>query len=290
MENTRSSPNCIGIVGLGLIGGSLGLDLQALGYQVHGLVHRSSTAVQAKERRLAQVISIDPKVLAECELIILALPIDQLLNPSDELLNALPTSAVITDVGSVKAPIVKVWRELHQNFVASHPMAGTNDAGVNAGRKGLFNKRPWVSTPETTTSQDALAIVRQLADELGAQWIEADPNMHDQAVALISHLPVLVSAALLKTLSNEENPSLIKLTQELASSGFADTTRIGGGNPKLGVNMVRNNTAAILRALRSYNKNLNQYEKTILDGNWTHFQSELEETKELRPKFLKNED
>ena len=155
MENKRSSPSCIGIVGLGLIGGSLGLDLQALGYEVHGLVHRSSTAQKAQDRKLAQVISIDTKILSDCELIILALPLDQLLKPSDYLLSALPKSAVITDVGSVKAPVVKVWRELHQNFVGSHPMAGTNDSGVGAGKKGLFNKRPWVTTPEAKTNQNS---------------------------------------------------------------------------------------------------------------------------------------
>jgi len=290
MENKRSAPSCIGIVGLGLIGGSLGLDLQALGYEVHGLVHRSSTAHKAQDRKLAQVISIDTKILSDCELIILALPLDQLLKPSDYLLSALPKSAVITDVGSVKAPVVKVWRELHQNFVGSHPMAGRNDSGVEAGIKGLFNKRPWVTTPEEKTNQNALAMVGQLAVQLGAQLIEADPNLHDQAVALISHLPVLVSAALLRTLSKEENPTIIKLAQQLASSGFADTTRVGGGNPNLGLAMVRNNKSAIVRALRSYNNNLHEYEKNILDENWAQFQTELEQTKELRPGFLKDDD
>ena len=289
MENKRSAPSCIGIVGLGLIGGSLGLDLQALGYEVHGLVHRSSTAQKAQDRKLAQVISSDTKILSDCELIILALPLDQLLKPSDYLLSALPTSAVITDVGSVKAPVVKVWRELHQNFVGSHPMAGTNNSGVEAGIKGLFNKRPWVTTPEAKTNQNALAMVGQLAVQLGAQLIEADPNMHDQAVALISHLPVLVSAALLRTLSKEENPTIIKLAQQLASSGFADTTRVGGGNPKLGTSMMATNTSAILQALASYRGTLEQLEQIILAQQWAELQTNFEQTQAIRPDFLKED-
>ena len=289
MERKRISPNSIGIVGLGLIGGSLGLDLQALGYEVHGLVHRRSTAEKAQERKLAQVISLDPTILADCELIILALPLDQLLQPSEALINALPTSAVITDVGSVKEPVLKIWQGLHQNFVASHPMAGTNESGVEAGREGLFKQRPWVATPDAKTNKDALRMVSQIAIDLGAQWIETEPKRHDQAVALISHLPVLVSAALLKTLGNEENPAMISLAKQLASSGFADTTRIGGGNPNLGLAMARNNTAAIINALKSYQKNLNDFEKALLTKDWSQVKFELEQTKQLRPKFLKND-
>ena len=111
--------NRIGIIGLGLIGGSLGLDLQTLGFNVHGLVNRASTAEKAKQRGLAQVISTDTQILSECDLIILALPLENLLKPSSFLINALPKTAVITDVGSVKTPILNKWRLLHSKFVAS---------------------------------------------------------------------------------------------------------------------------------------------------------------------------
>ena len=286
MMQKSNSSNCIGIVGLGLIGGSLGLDLQALGFEVHGLVHKSTTAEKARKRGLSQVISTDPKILSNCDLIILALPLDQLLEPSQPLIDALPKSAVITDVGSVKEPVLKVWTKLHKRFVASHPMAGNANSGVEAGQKGLFKNRPWIATPDIDTNSEALEKVRQLALALGSQWITAEADMHDQSVALISHLPVIVSAALLRTLGNERNPSLLALARQLASSGFADTTRIGGGNPKLGTAMMANNSSAILRALTSYRWSLEQFEEAILTKHWAEIQAELEKTQALRPEFL----
>lgn len=289
MEQTTISPECIGIVGLGLIGGSLALDLQSLGFEVHGLVHKDKTADKARKRQLAQVISTNPKILADCELIILALPLNQLLKPSQSLINALPESAIVTDVGSVKAPVLKVWRSLHQRFVASHPMAGTNDAGVDAGRRELFKQRPWVATPENNTNPEALAKVKQLALSLGSQWITTQADLHDQAVALVSHLPVLISAALLKTVKDENSSSVAALAKSLASSGFADTTRVGGGNPKLGTSMMATNTSAILQALASYRGTLEQLEQIILAQQWAQLQTNFEQTQAIRPDFLKED-
>ena len=96
----------IGVVGLGLIGGSLALDLRAQGLRVQALVHREATAQRARQRGLADQVSTDPAVLADCALVVLALPLDRLLEPSSELLGALPAGAVITDVGSVKGPVL----------------------------------------------------------------------------------------------------------------------------------------------------------------------------------------
>ena len=131
-------PRSVGLVGLGLIGGSLGLDLQALGCEVHGVTHRQVTADRALERGLVQSVSVDPQSLAGCELVILALPLNRLLAPDPVLVQALPKDAVITDVGSVKGAVLKTWGSLHPRFVASHPMAGTAEAGVEAGLRDLF--------------------------------------------------------------------------------------------------------------------------------------------------------
>lgn len=286
MSQQRRFSGSVGIVGLGLIGGSLGLDLQALGWHVHGLVHRESTAERALVRGLADEVSTDPQVLANCELVILALPLAQLLSPEPALLQALPETAVVTDVGSVKAPVLKVWSQLHPRFVASHPMAGTAEAGVEAGLRGLFEHRPWVATPDHRTDPEALEVVHQLAMALGSQWLTADAESHDQAVALISHVPVLVSAALLRAVGAQSDPAVFDLAKALASSGFADTTRVGGGNPQLGTAMAATNTAAILRGLQAYRQSLEQLEALVDTGQWSALQTELERTHELRPGFL----
>ncbi|MGE4581904.1 MAG: prephenate/arogenate dehydrogenase [Synechococcus sp.] len=279
------SKGSVGIVGLGLIGGSLGLDLRALGWSVQGLVHRTATAERALERGLVDAVSTDPACLSSCDLVILSLPIPALLAPESTLLEAIPGSAVVTDVGSVKQPVLEVWRSLHPRFVASHPMAGTASAGVEAGQAGLFRGRPWIATPEAGTDPAALDVVRSLAQCLGSRWHTASAEQHDQAVALISHMPVLVSAALLRTAGDERDPEIRQLAQSLASSGFSDSTRIGGGNPDLGVAMASSNSAAVLKALAAYRWSLEQLEDAVLRNNWQQLHRELQRTQSLRPDY-----
>ena len=277
---------CVGIVGLGLIGGSIGLDLRAQGIKVQGLVHRSSTAERAMERGLVSAVSTDPACLACCDLVILALPIPALLKPNAELLEALPAEAVVTDVGSVKQPVLQEWKGRHPRFVASHPMAGTAQAGVEAGQRDLFQGRPWIATPDAKTDAAALAVVEDLARRLGSRWFTAGAAQHDQAVALISHMPVLVSAALLRAAGDERDPEIRALAQALASSGFADTSRVGGGNPDLGVAMASSNREAVLKALAAYRWSLEQLEDAVIKTNWDQLHKELTRTQHLRPGFL----
>ncbi|MEX1316912.1 MAG: prephenate/arogenate dehydrogenase [Synechococcaceae cyanobacterium] len=281
----------IGLVGLGLIGGSLGLDLQEHGLQVRALVHRPGTAERARQRGLAQVVDTDPAVLAGCRLVVLALPLDRLLDPPPGLLAALPPQAVVTDVGSVKVPVLDRWRGLHPRFVASHPMAGSAEAGVEAGRPGLFRGRPWVATPEAGSDAEALAAVQVLAEAVGACWLTCQAAAHDRAVALVSHLPVLVSAALLLaaergTAGGPPEWGLPALTRALASSGFADTTRVGGGNPELGVLMARCNREAVAEALAGYRHCLDTLEQRLTMADWDGLEAELSRCRQLRPEFL----
>jgi arogenate dehydrogenase (NADP+) len=269
----------IGVVGLGLIGGSLALDLRAQGMQVQALVHREASAERARQRQLANQVRIDPAVLSDCALVVLALPLDRLLEPSADLLAALPAGAVVTDVGSVKGPVLARWGE-RPGFVASHPMAGTAAAGVEAGFEGLFAGRPWVATPTASTDPEALAVVRGLAEAVGARWIECPAPDHDQAVALISHLPVLLGAALI------EAAGQAPLARALASSGFADTSRVGGGNPELGTLMARYNREALLAALARYRSSLEELEQLVNGSDWPALGQRLSQAQALRPEFL----
>ena len=269
----------IGVVGLGLIGGSLALDLRAQGLRVQALVHREATAQRARQRGLADQVSTDPAVLADCALVVLALPLDRLLEPSSELLGALPAGAVITDVGSVKGPVLDRWGPWPR-FVASHPMAGTAQAGVEAGLAGLFAGRPWVATPTDATDPEALAVVRGLAEAVDARWIECLAADHDQAVALISHLPVLLGAALI------EAAGQAPLARALASSGFADTSRVGAGNPELGSLMARYNREALLVALARYRTSLAALEQLVQGGDWPGLEQRLVQAQAHRPEFL----
>jgi arogenate dehydrogenase (NADP+) len=276
----------VGLVGLGLIGGSLGLDLGAAGAEVRAWVHRPQTAERARERGLAGAVSTRAEVLQGCGLVVLALPLDQLLAPSAQLLAALPADAVVTDVGSVKAPVLAAWNGLTPWFVGSHPMAGTARAGVEAGERGLFQGRPWVTTPTEHTDPAALEAVRELAEAVGSQSLSCSAEAHDRAVALISHLPVVVGAALIAAAEHGAIGDERALVRALASSGFADTTRVGGGNPQLGALMCQGNRQAVLAALTHYQRELEELTQMIHAEDWSALRERLQQGQALRPEFL----
>ena len=288
MTTARSLADClagqaIGVVGLGLIGGSLGLDLRQRGHRVVGVAHRQSTVERALERGLVDEASSDLSCLNGCGLVLLALPLNQLVEPAAALLQALPPEALVLDTGSVKQPVLAAWQPQLPRFVGCHPMAGTAEAGVEAGVAGLFQGRPWVITPSGQESPADLEIARALGRDLGSTVLECDPADHDRAVAFISHMPVLVSAALLQSAAAAEPQGLL---QALASSGFADTTRIGGGNPELGSLMSRCNREAVQQALAAYSQALNHLAEQVEAEDWRGLQQALATAQAARPTFL----
>ena len=277
----------VGLVGLGLIGGSIGLDLKAQGIPTVALAHRARTAERARQRGLADVISTDPEVLKEAGLVVLCLPLDRLLTPTPQLLSALPRQALVSDVGSVKGPVLAAWQSAWSGrFIGGHPMAGTTAAGVDAGQAGLFQGRPWaVTTTETTSSAD-LQLLEALIRVLGARVIHCTAQGHDHAVALVSHLPVLVSAALLHTMAGEQNQPIRHLAESLASSGFADTTRVGGGNPRLGALMASHNRQALRQALHRYRESLDTLESLVQEERWDQLCTTLQQTRAMRQQVV----
>lgn len=279
----------VGIVGLGLMGGSLGLDLQALGLVVHGLVRREAVAERALARGLASRVGTDPGLLQDCGLVVLALPLDLLLQPPPSLVAALPPGALVMDLGSVKGPVLAALQPRLPRFVACHPMAGTAEAGVDAGLAGLYAGRPWVIAPSGQESPGDLLLAEALARAVGAVPVRCEAGDHDRAVALVSHLPVLVSAALL--LAADQGGALgpdgfAALLRLLASSGFADTTRVGGGNPALGTLMAENNRDSLLQALALYRRQLEQLTAAVEQHDWSGLKQGLDRSAALRPDFL----
>ena len=275
----------IGIVGLGLIGGSIGLKLQSLNHTVYGVTNNDSNEIKAKERKLANVISQDYKILEHCSIIILALPIKNLINPSKNLIEAIPTKAILTDVGSVKVPIIKTWEKIHDLFIGSHPMAGTEKKGVNAGKIELFDNSKWVITPTNQTDQNSLQTLSKLFKNMGCDIYLENPDIHDQAVANISHLPIYLASCLIETAYCQNNEDLLNLSKKLAASGFSDTSRVGAGNPSLGVDLAENNTTNILNSIKNFKKNISEIEKIFEERNWDVLESKLKKGQEWRQHF-----
>ena len=276
----------IGIVGLGLIGGSIGLKLQKLNHTIYGIVNNENNEKKARERNLANFVSCDLRILKECSLIILALPIKDLINPCQELIDAIPRDSIVTDVGSIKEPIIKKWEQIHPLFVGSHPMAGTENKGVESGFENLFKNTKWIITPTPKSNEEAVITLGKLFTSMDCEICKASPKEHDSAVSLISHLPIFLASALIETAGGDKNNSLLDLTHKLAASGFADTSRVGGGNTELGLNIAIYNKTNILNALNDFKDKLSDLESLIKDNNWELLSKKLMEAREQREKFI----
>ena len=276
----------IGIVGLGLIGGSLGLKLQRLNHTIYGIANNKFNETKAKEKKLTNFVSCDLSLLKKCELIILALPIKDLISPSQRLVSSIPQNAILTDVGSVKEPIVNTWENLHPLFIGSHPMAGTEKKGVDSGFEELFENAKWIMTPTQNSDLNAVRTISELIKSMDCEICQASPKKHDEAVSLISHLPIFLASALIETAHTKKNQSLLELTQKLAATGFADTSRVGSGNEQLGLDLAINNQINILNSINNFKNKLNTLESLIKEKNWELLSNKLAEAKKIRQNFI----
>ncbi|MER3435969.1 MAG: arogenate dehydrogenase [Leptolyngbya sp. ERB_1_1] len=276
----------IGIVGLGLIGGSLGLDLRSQGHTVLGVSRKSRTCEIAVARGAVDEAETEWSLLADTDVIFVCTPIVHIATTVEQLIPCISPDTVLTDVGSVKASIIKNISPMWKNFVGGHPMAGTADSGIEAAVHGLFAGHPYVLTPTDTTPESAIKQVESLLRPLQVKLFHCQPEDHDRAVAWISHLPVMVSASLIAACLSESDSTVLKLAQLLASSGFRDTSRVGGGNPELGVMMARYNKPEVLRSLSSYREQIDRMTALIAQEQWTELEAVLEQTQEARSTFL----
>ncbi len=276
----------IGILGLGLIGGSLGFDLRSQGHHILGVSRREATCQKAVTLGSVDEASVDLSLLAAAEVVFICTPLALIVPQFEQLIAHLPTATVVTDVGSAKAQIVKDITPLWKNFVGGHPMAGRTDSGIEAAQRDLFVNKPYVLTPITTTPTNAITVVEEIVRSLGANIYYCQPEQHDRAVSWISHLPVMVSSSLIAACLSETDPDVLQLAQKLASSGFRDTSRVGGGNPELGVMMARYNRQALLRSLQQYRQNLDELTNLIEQENWAVLEEKFKSRQQARPDFV----
>jgi arogenate dehydrogenase (NADP+) len=276
----------IGILGLGLIGGCLGFDLRSQGHYVLGVSRRESTCVRAVEIGSVDQASLDLSLLASAEVVFICTPIGLIVPQIKELIGYLPKTTIITDVGSVKKPIVEAISPLWENFIGGHPMAGKTDSGIESAQRHLFVNRPYVLTPIETTASHVVPIIEEIVRSLGSVIYHCQPEQHDRAVSWISHLPVIVSASLIAACLSETDPEIAELAQKFASSGFRDTSRVGGGNPELGVMMAQYNRQALLNSLYQYRENLDEFIHIIEGENWELLAEKIKLNHQALHKFL----
>ena len=283
----------IGIVGLGLIGGSLGIDLrspsvdavQSQRHQIYAVSRKPETCRIALDKGIADYSSTEFEILSETEVVFICTPIFAIASTIKQIIPHISPETIITDVGSVKQSIVTECSQLWSNFIGGHPMAGTTESGINAALANLFTGAAYVFTPTADSKPEYVEKLKAIALQLNAIPYVCNAQIHDRAVSWISHLPVMVSASLIKACLQEE-PNILELAQILASSGFRDTSRVGGGNPELGVMMAKYNRQEVLRSLYSYRDNLDKITSLIEAEDWDSLEQILEANSEMRSKFL----
>ena len=213
----------IGVVGLGLIGGSIFKDLKKLNYNV----------IAVSNSQCGEGIYKNYEVLKTCDFVFVCSAMNKTLEILDKLEEILPPDTVVTDVCSLKGFVSKKARPY--KFVPSHPMAGTEHKGFENSFEGLFRGAKWVITP--VFGEDSRLV--ELIEELGASPVITTPEKHDEAVALISHMPMVIAQAIFKTAA--ENP----LALEIVASGFRDMTRLAMSNTEMANDMVQINSENI---------------------------------------------
>ena len=229
------------VVGTGLIGSSIGLALRARGWHVTGADHDEARAKEALAHGALDEVGHDPGA----EITFVATPVSSVAAAATAALAGGP--GVVTDVGSVKGPIVAAVGSAR--FVGGHPMAGSEQEGLQGADAELFAGATWVLTPTAATDATAYALVRSVVSSLGADVVAIPPDRHDALVALVSHVPHLVAATLMGLAADgaEEHAQLLRL----AAGGFRDMTRVAAGHPGIWPDICAENRAAIVAALDS---------------------------------------
>lgn len=227
------------VVGLGLIGGSLAVALRERGWHVSGSDDRDDVVVEAREREVIDAVGID----ADAEITFVAVPV---LRGSDVVADALvATTGIVTDVGSVKAPICAAVTD--PRFVGGHPMAGSELDGLDGADPNLFDGAIWVLTPDDDADDQVFAELTRIISELGADVVALAPVRHDEIMAVVSHVPHLAAASLMGLAADRsiEHATLLRL----AAGGFRDMTRIASGRPDIWLDICEENHTAIVSTL-----------------------------------------
>jgi prephenate dehydrogenase len=245
----------VAIIGLGLMGASLGMALRErqAANTIVGFDATPGVAARAQERGAIHTACASvAEAVAGSDLVILATPLLATREVLAEIAPLLAPATIVTDLGSAKAAVVS-WAEsllrTPGQFVAGHPMTGSEQSGVEAAQGDLYHGCDWLLTPTPRTSTAALQTIERIITALGAHPRRLSPERHDRGVALASHLPLVAASAL--TLTVAQAPDATDAFA-VAAGGFRDTTRVASGSPEMARDICLTNSAQLLEALDAY--------------------------------------
>lgn len=276
----------VALIGVGLLGGSLGRALRKRGraQEVVGFARRPETISACEQTGATDRTTMDLQdAVSEADIVVLSTPLGEMAAISRRMLPALASSAVVTDVGSVKASVVADLEALiassGASFVGSHPMAGSEKSGVLAAQSDLFEAVVCVLTPTPRTQPAALAKVRALWEAVGARVLELSSEAHDVLVSRSSHLPHIVATELANFVLTPDRP---REQRDLCATGFKSTTRLASGSPEMWCDIALANRAALICALASYREGLADFQRMLEAGDGPALLKYFAQAKERR--------
>jgi prephenate dehydrogenase len=272
------------IIGLGLIGGSLALDLKKNGFaaRVIGVDNNSAHAIQAQTLGLVDEVLPLGDALLVSDLVLVATPVHRLAGIVNRVLDGIRPDQVVCDVGSTKMPLLDAIRShpARARFVATHPMAGTEYSGPEAALSGLFHGKSCVLCDLQDSAPDAVATVRRLYDGLGMRIHTLDGPSHDLHAAYVSHISHIASFALALTVLEKEKGD--EHIFEMAGGGFSSTVRLAKSNPDTWIPIFEQNRDNVLDVLDEYINTVSRFRTLLIKRNFDEFGGLIRDANQIK--------
>lgn len=273
-----------GIIGLGLMGGSLGLALKELRYfdKVYGFVRSNKYRDDIFRLGLVDAL-LDSNEIKKCDVIFIAIPVDGIVKWLKDLEGHIKEDATIIDLGSTKEKIVElVPKSIRKNLVAAHPMTGTEHFGPLASQYGLYQDKIVVLCDLEDSGKHQSDTAIELFKKIGMNIVYMNSTEHDRHAAFISHMPHALSYAIANSVLSQEDPRSI-LT--LAAGGFRDMSRLAKSSPDMWSDIFKQNRGFLLEAMESFEKDFKSFKKLVEDENWDGVHALMEKANLLHKVF-----
>jgi len=279
----------ITIVGVGLLGGSIGLAARKfrVAEEIAGFVRRKETIAACEQSGATDYATMNlPAAVSDADLVILCTPLAQMRSLAEQCVPALKRGAIVTDVGSAKSGVMRQLEPLiakaGAHFVGSHPMAGGEKTGVAAARADLFENAVCVLTPTRKSNVNAIRKLEQFWKSLGARVLKLPPEQHDALVSRASHLPHVVAAALAGWVLDPAQP---KAQARLCANGFRDTTRIASGSPEMWRDIALANRKNLAGSVDTFIRELQKFRRLLKDSDPKAVERFFAQAKQRRDRF-----
>lgn len=281
----------VAIIGLGLLGGSIGLALRERAPEIktRGFDANPNVRAIATERGLVQTVCESPaEAVSDVDLVILCVPVGAMGDAAGAIAEALPAQAIISDVGSSKQSVAETLAAVlpGRNVIPAHPVAGTEQSGPEAGFASLFVNRWCILTPPDGADPQAVEALSAFWSGLGAKVEIMDPQHHDLVLAVTSHIPHLIAFTIVGTASDLEEVTRSEVIK-YSAGGFRDFTRIAASDPVMWRDVFLNNKSAVLEMLGRFTEDLTALQRAIRSGDGETLHDLFSRTRAIRRQVIK---